>query len=171
MRVIPLAKHDFSLEAHVNRSSAASEGILLSVGDGSAGYVFYIKDNKLVFDNNNLGSHAVLTSSGDVPPGESDLRFQFTAGTGFTGKGTLIINSEKSGESALTVSPAVVAFGVLVVGRNSLSPVSRDYESKGSFAFPDGELKKVVFNITPPPVPTKVATSQPSGSQPPANQQ
>ena len=171
VRVIPLAKQDFSIEAHVNRSSNASDGILLSVGDGSAGYVFYIKDNKLVFDNNNLGAHEVLASAAEVPAGESDLRFEFTAGKEFTGKGALFINSQKAGESKLTISPAVVAFGVLEVGRNSLSPVSRDYESKGSFAFPDGELKKVVFNITPPPVPTKVATTQSSGNQVSAKKQ
>jgi hypothetical protein len=33
--------------------------------------------------------------------------------------------------------------------------------------FSDEELKKVVFNITPPSAPTKVVTTQPSGNQGP----
>ncbi len=170
VRVTPVARQNFSLEAHVNRSSAGSEGILLSVGDSSAGYVFYIKDNKLVFDNNNLGEHSVLISTAEVPAGESVLRFQFTPGAGFAGKGALFINSEKAAESALTISPAVVAFGVLEVGRNSLSPVSQDYAGKGSFAFPDGELKNVLFNVAPIAQATNVAASQPAATRPSASQ-
>ncbi|HKR83210.1 MAG TPA: arylsulfatase [Terriglobales bacterium] len=171
VRVIPLAKQDFGINARVNRSSSSSNGILLSVGDGSAGYVFYIKNNKLIFDNNNLGTHQVLASTAEVPIGESDLRFEFTAGKDFNGKGALLINSEKTAESELTISPAVVAFGALEVGKNSLSPVSRDYADQGSFAFPDGELKKVDFSITPLPLPSKVARTNPSSSQAQVNKQ
>jgi arylsulfatase len=170
VRVTPIGKQRFSLEARVNRSSAASEGILLSVGDSSAGYVFYIKDNRLVFDNNNLGTHAVLVSQAQVPLGESVLRFQFTPGAGFTGKGQLLINSDKAAESELTISPAVIAFGALEVGRNSLSPVSQDYANKGSFAFPDGELKKVDFNVTPAAQPENVAPGRPSSDRANADQ-
>jgi hypothetical protein len=104
----------------------------------------------------------VLRSQGSVPLGESVLRFQFTPGAGFKGKGELFINAEKSTESELAISPAVVAFGVLEVGKNSLSPVSQDYANRGTFAFPEGELKKVVFNVTPLVQPAKVAASQPT---------
>jgi arylsulfatase len=167
--VIPLAKKKISLEAHVNRSGAASEGVLLSVGDSSAGYVFYIQDNKLVFDNNNLGAHAVLVSSAQIPAGESLLRFEFTPGAAFTGTGALYINAEKSAQGPLTISPAVIGFGALEVGRNSLSPVSQEYASKGSFAFPDGELKKVVVNVSPLAQTASAAASQPVAKPSSAN--
>jgi arylsulfatase A-like enzyme len=169
VRVIPLAKKKISLEAHVNRSGAASEGVLLSVGDSSAGYVFYIQDNKLVFDNNNLGAHAVLVSSAQIPAGESLLRFEFTPGAAFTGTGALYINAEKSAQGPLTISPAVIGFGALEVGRNSLSPVSQEYASKGSFAFPDGELKKVVVNVSPLAQTASAAASQPVAKPSSAN--
>ena len=139
----------FSLTAHVNRAGADSEGVLLSVGDSSAGYVFYVKDNHLVFDNNNLSSHQVLKSSAEVPTGESALRFQFTPGLLFGGTGELFINDQKVGETALTILPIITGFGALEVGRNSLSPVSQDYAGKGAFAFPDGQLLKVVVQISP----------------------
>jgi arylsulfatase A-like enzyme len=153
----------FTLEAHVNRSTAASEGVLLSVGDSSAGYVFYLKDDKLVFDNNNLGTHEVLASSSTIPAGESVLRFQFTPGPAFKGTGALFINTEKTAEGQLTISPAVIAFGAVEVGHNSLSPVSQAYAGKGSFAFPDGELSSVVLHVNPSEQPARVAANQ-SGS-------
>jgi arylsulfatase A-like enzyme len=164
-RVIPLARNGFAIEAEVNRSSSTSEGVLFSVGDSSAGYVFYIKDNKVVFDNNNLGEHTVLRSTADVPVGTSLLRFQFTAGAGFQGTGTLAINSQKTAATELTISPAVIAFGAIEVGRNSLSPVSQDYADKVPFTFPSGELKKVNFQLKPSPLPANVANNRPEGSK------
>lgn len=110
---------------------------------------------------NNLGAHAVLVSSAEIPAGKSLLRFEFTPGAAFTGTGALFINAEKSAQGPLTISPAVIGFGALEVGRNSLSPVSQEYASKGSFAFPDGELKKVVVNVSPLAQTASVAASQP----------
>jgi arylsulfatase len=154
----------FSLTAHVNRAGADSEGVLLSVGDSSAGYVFYVKDNHLVFDNNNLSSHQVLKSSAEVPTGESALRFQFTPGLLFGGTGELFINDQKVGETALTILPIITGFGALEVGRNSLSPVSQDYAGKGAFAFPDGQLLKVIVQISPAEKSEPAASNQIRGT-------
>src|SRR5882724_1006903 len=153
----------FSLEAHVNRKGTDDEGVLLSVGDSSAGYVLYIKDTHLVFDNNNLGIHEVLKSSAEIPSGASVLRFQFTPGPNFRGTGSLFINEQKAGEVPLTISPVVTGFGALEVGRNTLSPVSPDYADKASFAFPEGELQKVILQVAPAEKQDHVARIQTPG--------
>jgi arylsulfatase len=139
------SKNGFTIEATVDRASAKSEGILLSVGDTAAGYVLYLKDNQLIFDNNNLGTHEVVRSSAAVPVGKSVLTFSFTPAEKFKGTGTLRINSEVAGTAQVTISPAVIAFGGIEVGRDSLAPVSQGYAGKGDFSFPEGQLEKVVI--------------------------
>ena len=62
----------------MERPDARAEGVLVAQGEFSGGYVFYVKDGKLVFDYNDLGKHTVLTSDREVPVGKSTLSYVFT---------------------------------------------------------------------------------------------
>jgi arylsulfatase len=59
----------------------------------------------------------------------------------------LIVNGQPAGEG--TVNTAMVRHGVepFEVGRDSISPASPDYKSKGSFPF-TGTIEKIQFDVT-----------------------
>ncbi len=60
----------------------------------------------------------------------------------------LFVNGTLAGEG--TVGTAMFRHGIepFEVGRDSISPVSPDYKSKGSFAFP-GTIEQLRFDVTP----------------------
>ena len=88
----PINGRSFSITAPVERPDARAEGVLVAQGEFSGGYVFYVKDGKLVFDYNDLGKHTVLTSDREVPVGKSTLSYVFTTTAERKGKGALFIN-------------------------------------------------------------------------------
>ncbi len=144
----PINGRSFSITASVERPDARAEGVLVAQGEFSGGYVFYVKDGKLVFDYNDLGKHTVLTSDREVPLGKSTLSYVFTTTAERKGKGALFINETKVAEAGLALSPTrMISWEGFDVGRDSLSPVSSGYAGKGEFAFTPGALEKVVIKV------------------------
>ena len=132
----------------VERPDARAEGVLVALGEFSGGYVFYMKDGKLVFDYNDLGKLTVLTSGREVPLGKSTLSYVFTTTAERKGKGALFINETKVAEAGLALLPTrMISWEGFDVGRDSLSPVSSGYAGKGEFAFTPGVLEKVVIKV------------------------
>ncbi|MGZ3472576.1 MAG: hypothetical protein ACXVA6_21650, partial [Isosphaeraceae bacterium] len=144
----PINGRSFSITAPVERPDARAEGVLVAQGEFSGGYVFYVKDGKLVFDYNDLGKHTVLTSDREVPVGKSTLSYVFTTTAERKGKGALFINETKVAEAGLALSPTrMISWEGFDVGRDSLSPVSSGYAGKGEFAFTPGALEKVLIKV------------------------
>ncbi|MBW4699298.1 MAG: arylsulfatase [Aphanocapsa lilacina HA4352-LM1] len=150
--VAPLtANRSHAITAYVNRPDPKAEGVLLAFGDFNGGYVFYLKDNKLVFDYNAFGTHTVIAANVEVPVGKSALRYQFTRSGDFRGTGALFIDGRKVAEQTFAVPQSLfAAWEGLDVGRDALLPVSEAYQGKGEFAFTPGALEKVVFEVDQP---------------------
>ena len=127
----------------------SAEGVLVAQGGRFGGYTLYIKNGKLVWHFNFLNaSRYTITSEVDVPPGKSQLRYEFTfAGdANGGGLGKLFINDRQVGEGKIGRTPR----GVLSldetfnVGEDIATPVSEDYQSPFRFT---GGLEKVTIEL------------------------
>jgi arylsulfatase len=155
----------YTLTADVERANTQQEGVLVAQGDQFSGYAFYIKNNHLVWERN-TGADIVRVESPDaLPEGRAKLQFRFEKvstgvavvkgllGEGMNfdrlqvlkGKGSLWVNDRKVAEVAID-QPFFVAWEGLDVGRDTGSPVSREYADKAPFEF-QGKIQKAVYDI------------------------
>jgi arylsulfatase len=137
----------YEITALVNRPDLNSEGVIVAFGSVTSGYTFYVRNNRLVHEYNAAGTVYKVESNIDVPTGKSTLRFIFDKTGDLSGIGRLSINGRAAGEVAMSRTlPVMISFEGLDVGRDSLSPVSKNYRDRGEFPF-HGEIEAVVFDL------------------------
>ncbi|MEU8144403.1 arylsulfatase [Nonomuraea sp. NPDC048901] len=145
--VPPVMNRGHRITAFVDRTTAADEGVLVSLGNISSGYVLYVKDNRLVYEYNFLGTRYAVTSAEDLPIGPAELTFEFVKTGDMRGVGHLYVSGKPVGTEAIArVLPHFLGWQGLDIGRDTLSPSSPNYD--GEFAF-TGKLEKVVFTVAP----------------------
>jgi arylsulfatase A-like enzyme len=132
------------------------EGVIVSCGGMTGGYTMYIKGGKLHFDYNFLdGLHYHLTS-GKLPTGSTDIKFNFTLDKSkidgtlkpWSGTGELYVNGEKVDESyfeMMHISTYSLA-ETFDVGMDSGTQVDPDYAGS-PFKF-TGEIDRVIVTLT-----------------------
>ncbi|RNG25035.1 arylsulfatase [Streptomyces botrytidirepellens] len=145
--VPPVMNRAHRITAHVDRATASDEGVLVSLGNISSGYVLYVKDNRLVYEYNFLGTRYTVTSEEELPTGPAELTFEFVKTGDMRGVGHLSVSGRPAGSADIPrVLPHFLGWQGLDVGRDTLSPSSSSYE--GEFAF-TGTFEKVVFTVAP----------------------
>ncbi|GAA1088214.1 MULTISPECIES: arylsulfatase [Streptomyces violaceusniger group] len=145
--VPPVMNRAHRITAHVDRATAADEGVLVSLGNISSGYVLYVKDNRLVYEYNFLGTRYTVTSDDELPTGPAELTFEFVKTGDMRGVGHLYVSGRPVGTGDIPrVLPHFLGWQGLDVGRDTLSPSSPSYD--GEFAFTGG-FEKVVFTVAP----------------------
>ena len=145
-----------TITAQVVIPEDGAEGVLLAQGGRFAGYSFFVKDKKLHYVHNYVGlQETKVTSSVDVPTGETTLRYEFEStgppdfakGKGSPGIGRLFIDGKKVGEQKIPVT-VPLAFALsgegLCCGWDSLTPACSAYEDEFRF---NGTLRKVVVDV------------------------
>jgi len=142
----PVRNRSHYIRAMVNIPEGGAEGVLMAMGGRFAGYAFFIKDNRLIYDHNYLGiEHYTVTSSAHVPAGPSILGYQFEKTGEHQGVGRLFINGNKVGEGEITRTiPVTYGPEALDIGRDSLTPVTDAYEVPFQFT---GVLEKVIVTV------------------------
>ena len=132
------------------------EGVIVSCGGMTGGYTMYIKDSKLHFDYNFLdGVHYHLTS-GKLPKGKTDLKFNFILDRSkidgtlkpWSGTGELYVNGKKVDEDYfefMHISTYSLA-ETFDVGMDSGTQVDPNYAGS-TFPF-TGTINKVVATLT-----------------------
>ncbi|UCF28824.1 MAG: sulfatase-like hydrolase/transferase, partial [Chloroflexota bacterium] len=155
-QVAPLVfNRPHSITAEVEIPVGGAEGILLAQGGVSGGYVFYIKDDKLIYIHNYLGLEEFkVTSSVNVPEGQSTLRYEFEPtglpdirnGRGAPGRGQLYINGELVGNTQFPTSTPIL-FGIegLSCGYDFGEAVTHDYHAPFTFS---GTIKHVTVDMS-----------------------
>ena len=134
---------NWTITAYVERSTKQAEGVLAAYGSYRSGYVFYVQNNRLVFEYNFVGKLTRIESSEELPTGASVLRLEFQK----TGAVALFVNDQQVGAGVIPRTlPFLISWEGFDIGRDSLSPVSLRYEDKGEFPF-TGKLQKVVVEI------------------------
>ena len=137
----------FSITAKVDPTRTADEGVLVSVGDVSGGYVLYVTGGHLVFEYAYLGARQMLSSDTVVPEGSRSLEFRFERTGQYQGIGRLYVDGAEVHEARMTnMAHNMLSWGGLSVGADLLSPVSKRYP--GDFPF-SGHVQNVDFDIGP----------------------
>ncbi|SDL97707.1 hypothetical protein [Bacillus sp. OK048] len=126
-----------------------SEGVLVAHGNHTSGYTIYIKNKRAVYEYNNMEEVFRIESKKKVPTGPSTITFEFKVTGQSEGIGTLYIDDEQVGTVQMNnLLDKIVSNEGLDVGRDRLSPVSKNYSKEGEFQF-NGKIEKVNYELEP----------------------
>ncbi len=119
------------------------EGVLYARGSHNVGQAFFIKDGKLQFDYNALGTHHRAAAPVSLTPGPHVIAARFDR-EGRSGLLTLSVDGSDVASVAIPVIIRMMGSTGVDIGCDRLSTVVDDYE--GPFAF-TGQLTRVTFQI------------------------
>lgn len=141
---ITASSHRITAELVVPDGGA--EGILLSHGGVWEGFVLYVKDGRLVYENNYANrSCETIKSDTELPSGRVEVKFEFVRDESRdgkprdTGSGALYIDGKLTGSAKLSLRPELY-YGSLAVGRSPGDAVSEAYQPPFAFS---GTLERV----------------------------
>jgi arylsulfatase len=132
------------MTAEVERPDESSGGVLVAHGTQNTGFSWYIKDERLVFDSNALARHFVVRSERPVPVGKSTLGAAFTW-VDNKGTITLLMDGEECGSIQVPSTIRIYTTG-MSIGRDSLSPVTDDYQAPFPF---EGTISRIEVTHQP----------------------
>ena len=132
------------------------EGVIVADGGLNGGWSLYVKDGKLTYHYSLADfEHNTVQAQAPLRKGKVVVKLEY-ASKGLKPGGTLnngapirlFVNGALAGEGS--VGSAMVRQGIepFEIGRDSISPVSPDYKSKGAFPF-TGTIEKIQFDATP----------------------
>lgn len=142
-----MVDRSFRIAAHLRPTGAMPAGVIVSLGDLSGGYTFFVKDGRLAFEYNCEGtSYRVETAAPAVDAGSRLLEMVFTRGEDLAGRVELRVDGQVVGGGDIArTAKWFISWSALDVGRDSLSRVSDAYD--GDFAFTAGALERVDFEL------------------------
>jgi arylsulfatase A-like enzyme len=147
----------YTIAAGVQIDSADAEGVLYAHGGVAGGHSFYVKDKRLHYTFNWVGTHLQdVVADRDLTPGRHVLTADFAvsgpnkdpAMPGFTGTLALYVDDDQVGSGTIVTQPGyfcLVGDGICV-GRDSASPVTSAYTAP--FRFTGGTIDKVVVDVS-----------------------
>ena len=154
---VPINGRSFTIVAGVEIDSPDAEGVLYASGGVMGGHSLYLKDRRLHYVYNWIGTHLQdIVADRDVTPGRHACTAEFSlqgqsddpAMPGFLGTLTLHIDNDVVGSAKIVTQPGafcLVGDGICV-GRDSASPVTPDYTPP--FPFTGGRIEKVAVDVS-----------------------
>ncbi|HET7490071.1 MAG TPA: arylsulfatase [Acidimicrobiales bacterium] len=155
-----LGGRSYTIAAGVTADDGAAQGVIFAHGGVSGGHSLYVKDGRLRYVYNWVGTHLQeVVADRDLPAGAHVLSLEFTAAgrsdipgqPGAKGTARLFVDDQVVGSADIVTQPGwfcAVGDG-LCVGRDSASPVTPDY--KPPFRFTGGTIDKVVIDVSGEP--------------------
>ncbi|MBA2919985.1 sulfatase-like hydrolase/transferase [Sphingomonas sp. MAH-20] len=139
-----LRDRSFRIDAYAT-IEPGDQGVLIAHGDATCGYSLYIKDGRLVYDQN-VGEHQVVTADSPHEPGEHV--FSLKAEKQENGLvATLLVDGEPVGTGPIRYGFVnFISWSGLDIGQDRASPVSH-YPAPFRFT---GALRKVVVTLDGP---------------------
>ena len=139
----------YRIVARLADIGVAPEGVVVSLGDLSGGFTFYVKAGQAVFEYNHEGTPYRVESRADAVTAEARiLEFVFERAADCAGTGRLIVDDVVVGEAQIPRTARwFISWSALDVGRDSLSRVSDAYAD--AFDFTPGALERVEFELEP----------------------
>jgi arylsulfatase len=145
-----------TITAELTIPEKGCEGVIACAGGISGGWTFYVKDGRLAYHYNFADFESYNVDSKDaLPTGKVTVKLEYTSkgtpkGSTISDGATvrLFVNGKVVTEGE--TKKAMFRHGIepFEVGRDSISPVSPDYKSKGTFPF-TGTIDKITFEVTP----------------------
>jgi arylsulfatase A-like enzyme len=145
--VINLKNKSHSVTAEITVPEGGGSGVIIAQGGAFAGWALYLHEGKPKYCHNLAGLQRFYAEAESaVPPGEHQVRMEFTYDGGGLAKGgtaALYIDGDKSGEARIGATVPMVYSGdeTCDVGHDTGTPVSEDYTSETSLF--NGKIKWV----------------------------
>ena len=157
-----LSNRSHRIIAEVEIPESGAEGVLIAQGGRHGGFTLYVKEGRVVYENNFFGKRRdVLVSSVTLPKGKTRIGFEFVAdarkpsGTGGAGGitglfgggvGRLSINGQPAGETRFATFGGFRGSDTetLDVGEETGEPVSLAYATPFRFT---GALDQVTVDL------------------------
>ncbi len=136
--VINLKNKSHAVSAAIVIPDGGGDGVIIAQGGAFAGWALYLQDGKPKYCHNLAGLQRFYAEGETaVPPGEHQVRMEFTYdgdGLGKGGTAALFIDGDKVGEAHIGATVPMIYSGdeTCDVGYDSGTPVSEDYTSQSS---------------------------------------
>jgi arylsulfatase A-like enzyme len=154
---VVISGRSYTIAAGVAIESPDAEGVIYAHGGIAGGHSLYLKDRRLHYAFNWVGTHLQTVSADrEITPGPHVLTAEFTATgrssdpqmPGATGTLTLYVDELAVGDAEIVTQPGyfcAVGDGICV-GRDDASPVTPTY--RAPFRFTGGTIDKVVVDVS-----------------------
>jgi arylsulfatase len=136
--IVALKNKSHAITAQIEVPESGANGVIISQGGAFGGLALYAKDGKLAYCYNLFGLERFKVYGADaIPPGDHQVRMEFTYDGGGVGKGgdvALFVDGEQVGEGRVdgTVPMLFSADETTDVGSDTATPVSDDYGTHDS---------------------------------------
>ena len=136
--ILSLKNKSHAITAEIEVPEDGADGVILSQGGAFGGFALYAKEGRPAYCYNLFGLQRFKVYGKEaLPAGEHQVRIEFTYDGGGLGKGgdvTLFVDGEPVGEGRIDATVPMLFSGdeTTDVGRDTATPVSDDYESRGS---------------------------------------
>ncbi len=149
--------HRLTAEILVPRGGA--DGVIVAEGGRFGGFSLFVKNNRVIYENNTLGkTHEQIVSTTPLPSGHVTIVFEFTPENRFSSLLAIVNRRPPGGDGRLLINGNEVGtahfeqFGdftdaineTLDVGRDTGSPVSPEYLAPNPFG---GVVTKVTIDL------------------------
>ncbi len=129
----------------IERESTDQGGTLVCFGSCHGGYAIDIIDNRLVYTYNYAGFEiSRIVSSREVPPGATDIAFEFEKTDTLKGRGRLIVDGKADGEHLFERTLLRLSLSQLTFGRSNPEPVDPKRQASPDFA---GRIMRIDYAI------------------------
>jgi arylsulfatase len=159
-QAVNVRNRSYSIGALVDIPGLGAQGVLFAHGSRFGGHALYVKDGRLHYVYNFVGSlEQHITATQDIPTGDNvilsasfDKDGEDTPGTA-TGMLTLYHGDQKVGEGRIKTQAGKFAIGGegLCVGRDSGEAVTDDYPGTAPWPFTGGKINRVIVNVSGKP--------------------
>jgi arylsulfatase len=159
-QAVNIRNRSYAIGALVDIPAPGAEGVLFAHGSRFGGHALYIKDNRLHYVYNFVGSvEQNIAATKDVPTGEKLILSASFEKDGedppgvATGTLSLYHGEEKVGEDRIKTQPGKFSIGGegLCVGRDTSEPVTGDYPGPHPHEFTGGTINRVAIDVSGEP--------------------
>ncbi|MBU1119177.1 arylsulfatase [Patescibacteria group bacterium] len=156
---VNIRNRSYVIGSEIMVDSKNPSGIIFSMGSKFGGHTLYVKNRRLKYVYNFVGSlEQVVESNLDIPEGNVILGASFRKksekpkGTAH-GTLSLYINKKKVGEGDIKTQPGSFGLsgGGVIVGRCDKESVTDDYEGERPWTFTGGTIRYVAFDVSGKP--------------------
>ena len=137
-----MGNRSFVIEADIKRNMNEN-GVLLAIGGSNVGLSLFIKNEKLMFDYNIFYDHKIVESEVAVPEGDVKVGV-YLERKDPEGEVTLLIDGAEVGKMSLPFVIRILGSTGMDIGRDSLSPVSEQYNAPFPF---EGLITQVAVHL------------------------
>lgn len=131
------------------RPAGAGDGVLLAHGSKHGGYVLWVRDGRLVYEQNSLPWTEVFESGESLPDGPMTVRYvQTMTSRPFEGTGALYVNDRQLAEYTFKRVLLVTSYDGFSVGADLGNQVSTRYRNANPF---QGTISRVRINVDTTP--------------------